>query len=109
MVSKAASQPLPPMTKARVNGVLGRKASAIHLELQSTSHILLQGFRDGLIKVAQNLHSQLWMDAGLADEVIESIRQRKADAALVSHHQVAPNRRQEFSVPAPPIQLIERL
>lgn len=53
----------------------------VHLELQTAADVLLECFRDGLIKVSQDLHGQLRMDARLADKVVERIRQRKANAA----------------------------
>lgn len=52
-----------------------------HLELQARLDVLLQRLGDGLVEVAQDLHRQLRVDALIADEVVERIRQRKADAA----------------------------
>lgn len=53
-----------------------------YLELQSASNILLQCLRYGLIKVTQDFHRQLRVDARVADKVIESVCQSQADAAI---------------------------
>lgn len=56
------------------------RTAHIHLEGQTALDVLLQRLGDGLIKVAQDLHRQLRVDALLADEVVESIRQSETDA-----------------------------
>lgn len=62
--------------------VPGREARRrLYLELQATLDILLQRLCDGLVKVAQNLHRQLRVDALIADEVVERVRQSEPDAA----------------------------
>jgi hypothetical protein len=80
----------------------------IHLELQAAPDILLQRLSDGLVKVAQNLHRQLWVNAGLADEIIERIGQSEPDAAVISQG-VSAVGQSDVSVPAPAIELVERL
>lgn len=55
-----------------------------HLKCQSRLDFLGQHFSDTPVEVRQNLHGQLWLDAPLADEVVECIGQRHADAAYVS-------------------------
>lgn len=52
-----------------------------NLELQPTLDILLQCLGNGLVKIAENLHSKLRVDALLADQVVERVRQSEPDAA----------------------------
>lgn len=54
------------------------------LKLQPGLDVLLERFRDRLIEIAQNLHRQLWVDAFIADEIVESIGKSQADAVKVS-------------------------
>lgn len=54
--------------------------SPTHLELESRLDVLLERFRDGLVKVAQDLHGELRVDALIADEVVERVGQSEADA-----------------------------
>ena len=42
-------------------------AVGVYLELQTTLDVLLQRLGDGLVKVAEDLHRQLRVDALLAD------------------------------------------
>ena len=51
-----------------------------YLEGQPRLHLLRQGLGDATIKVRQDLHRQLGLDATLADEIIEGICERHADA-----------------------------
>jgi hypothetical protein len=53
-----------------------------YLELQPALYVLLQRFRDGLVKVAQNLHRKLRVYALLADQVVERVRQSEPYAVL---------------------------
>lgn len=82
-------------------------AASSYLELQSASHVLLQRLSDGLIKIAQNLHRQLRVDARIADEVIESVCQSQADAAFVSPSYM--ERGRASVLPAISVQLVEGL
>lgn len=50
------------------------------LELQPTLDVFLQRLGDGLIEVAEDLHGELRVDAFIADEIIEGIRQSEPDA-----------------------------
>lgn len=59
-----------------------------HLELKTSLNILLQRLGDGLIKVAQNLHSKLGVDTLITDEIIEGIRQSETDT-VVNHVSLA--------------------
>jgi hypothetical protein len=59
-----------------------------HLELKTGLDILLQRLGDGLIKVAQNLHGKLRVDALITDEIIEGIRQSETDT-VVNHVSLA--------------------
>lgn len=60
----------------------GRSSYLTHLELESRLDVLLERFRDGLVKVAQDLHGELRVDALVADEVVERVRQSEADATV---------------------------
>lgn len=51
-----------------------------HLELKSGLDVLVQAFGDGLIKVSEDLHRQLRIDARATNQVVERIGQRKANA-----------------------------
>jgi len=51
------------------------------LERQPCLHLIRQNLCDAAIEVRQDLHRQLGLDATLADQVIESVRERHADAA----------------------------
>lgn len=51
------------------------------LELKSSFYVLLESLSDGLVKIAQNLHSKLRVDALVADEIIKGICQSEANAA----------------------------
>lgn len=53
-----------------------------HLELKSGLDVLVQALGDGLVKVSQDLHRQLRVDARAADQVVECIGQRKPDARI---------------------------
>lgn len=55
-------------------------SDAIHLEGQPILDVLLQRLGDGLVEVAQDLHRQLRVDTLVADEIVERVRQGKADA-----------------------------
>ncbi|KND87877.1 hypothetical protein TOPH_07523 [Tolypocladium ophioglossoides CBS 100239] len=67
--------------------------SSTNLELQAALDVLLQRLRDRLVEVAQDLHRQLRVDALIANEVVERVRQsepdaraaRPASASLTSH------------------------
>lgn len=72
-----------------------------HLELESRLDVLLERFRDGLVKVAQDLHGELRVDALIADEVVERVGQSEADAArqvslAVAKQRIATRRRTCF-------------
>ena len=51
-----------------------------YLERQSRLHLVCQHLRNAAIKVRQDLHRKLWLDATLADQVVEGVRQSHADA-----------------------------
>jgi len=51
------------------------------LERQPRLDLFSQNLSDTAIKVRQYLHGQLWLDAPIADQVIEGVRQSHADAA----------------------------
>lgn len=57
----------------------GRKEGT-DLELQPTLDVFLQRLGDGLVKIAEDLHGELRVDAFIADEIIEGIRQSEPDA-----------------------------
>lgn len=61
-----------------------------YLELQTVLDVLLQGFGDGLVEVAEDLHRQLRVYALLADEVIERVRQSEADTAVMLGQRTPP-------------------
>jgi len=51
------------------------------LERQPSLHLIRQNLRNTAIEVRQDLHRQLGLDATLADQVVEGVRERHADAA----------------------------
>ncbi len=51
-----------------------------YLECQSGPHLLCQHLRDTTVKVRQDLHRQLRLDATLADQVVKGVCQSHADA-----------------------------
>lgn len=60
--------------------------STTNLERQSRLHLIGQHFRNRAIEVREDLHRQLRLDATLADEVVERVRQRHADARQPSQY-----------------------
>ena len=60
----------------------------IYLESQARANLLLQNLRDRSVKVGQDLHRQLRVDAVLRDQVIESVCEGSSHAvtfAQMSH------------------------
>lgn len=57
-----------------------RQGRSIHLERQPRLDLVLQRLSDGAIKVGEDLHRQLRVDAVLADEIVKGVSQRIADA-----------------------------
>jgi hypothetical protein len=55
-------------------------SQAAYLERQSSLNLVSQYLRDAAIKVRQDLHRQLGLDATFADQVVERVRERHADA-----------------------------
>ena len=55
-----------------------------YLEREPRLDLLPQRLGDATIEVRQDLHRQLRLDAALADQVIESVGQRHADAKVNS-------------------------
>jgi len=55
-------------------------ASKPYLERQARLNLLSKHLRDTPIEVRQDLHRKLRLDATLADQVVERIRERHADA-----------------------------
>ncbi len=53
-----------------------------HLERQPSLDLVLKRLGDGAIEVGQDLHRQLGIDAVIADEIVQRVSQREADAAL---------------------------
>lgn len=58
-----------------------RQSIRIHLERQARPDLFLQDLGNRSVKVRQDLHGQLGIDAVLGDQVIEGVRQGGADAA----------------------------
>jgi hypothetical protein len=56
--------------------------TCMYLERQSRLHLVSQYLCDTAIKVRQDLHRELRFDAPLADQVIEGVRERHADARI---------------------------
>lgn len=56
----------------------------MYLEGQPRLHLLSQHLRNTSIEVRQDLHRQLGLDSPLADQVIEGVRERHADARGIS-------------------------
>jgi hypothetical protein len=78
--------------------------------------VLLQRLGNGLVEVAQDLHRQLRVDTLITDEVVERVRQGKADAifealrpAAFSYSSSMTEEVWDSAVPAPTVQLVERL
>ena len=57
-----------------------RLAELKYLERQPGLHLLRQNLSDAAIEVRKDLHRKLRFDAPLADQVIEGVRKRHADA-----------------------------
>lgn len=57
-------------------------AKPTDLETQACLDVLLQRLGDGLVKVTQDLHSQLRVDPLVTDEIIKGICQSHADTAF---------------------------
>jgi hypothetical protein len=57
---------------------------AYYLERQARLHLLSQHLCDTAIEVRQDLHRELGLDATLADQVVEGVRERHADAKGLS-------------------------
>lgn len=53
----------------------------VTLERQPRLHLLSQHLCNTAIEVRQDLHRELGLDAALADQVVEGVRERHADAA----------------------------
>jgi hypothetical protein len=51
-----------------------------YLKRQPSLHLIRQHLRNTAIEVRQDLHRQLGLDATLADQVVEGVRERHADA-----------------------------
>jgi hypothetical protein len=85
----------------------------IHLELQPVLHVLLKRLSDRLVKGAKDLHGQLRVDALAFDEIVECIRQSEPDAEsarlVMITLSVVGSREERRQVPAPTVQLVERL
>ena len=56
----------------------------MYFERQPRLHLISQHLRDTAIKVRQDLHRELGLDATLADQVVEGVRERHADAKGLS-------------------------
>ena len=56
----------------------------MYLERQARLHLFGQHLCDTAIEVRQDLHRELGLDATLADQVVEGIRERHADATGLS-------------------------
>jgi hypothetical protein len=54
-----------------------------HLECQAGLDLLLESLGNGLVKVGQDLHGQLRVDALSADQVVEHVHECEADAVRV--------------------------
>jgi hypothetical protein len=52
----------------------------MYLERQPRLHLIRQHFCNAAIKVRKDLHRKLGLDATLADQVVEGVRQSHADA-----------------------------
>lgn len=50
-----------------------------HLKSQTSLDLILQHVCDRAIEVGENLHRQLWVDAGIRNEIIESVRQGRPE------------------------------
>lgn len=95
------------------------KQNSTDLERQPGFDILLERFRNRLIKVAQDLHRELRVDALVADEVIERVGQGEPDT--ITPRKGAPMSASNslcrlavwslggLIVPAPTVELVERL
>ncbi len=59
-----------------------------YLESEPGPDLLGQNLGDDLVKGGQDLHSQLWLDAALVDQVVKRIREGQAETseAIVSPH-----------------------
>lgn len=65
-------------------GIYTKTLSSIHLKGQAGLDLLLKNLRNRAVKVGEDLHGELGIDAMLGDEVIEGICQSGADAAAKS-------------------------
>lgn len=90
-----------------------RSRNASYLERQPRAHVGLQHLGNGAIKVCQDLHRQLGVDAVLRDQVIEGIRQGSANATQEASHQSTGNKNRwqgaGSAVPATAVELVEVL
>ena len=55
-----------------------------HLEGESALNLLCEHIGNGLVKVGENLHGELWLDAALGDEIVKCVCKGAAQAATVS-------------------------
>jgi hypothetical protein len=85
-----------------------------YLERQPRLHLLSQHLGDAAVEIRQDLHRQLWLDAPLADQIVERVGQRHPDArARISVSTGAEfksrTQRQKGTVPAPAVELVKGL
>ena len=59
------------------------KLDNAHLKCQACLDLLLERLGDGLVEVGQDLHGQLGIDALGADQIVEHVHEREADAIVV--------------------------
>lgn len=81
----------------------------MYLERQPRLHLLSQHLCDTAIEVRQDLHRELGLDAALADQVIEGVRKRHADAKGLCQYRIAKWLVEQGTVPATAIELVKGL
>lgn len=62
---------------------MGRSPASPYLERQPGLDLLLEDVCDRAIEVGEDLHRQLRVDAVVCDQIIERIRERRAEAEEV--------------------------
>lgn len=62
--------------------VNGRRSRKTNLETHPRLDLLRQHLLHDPVKVAQDLHGQLWLDVALVDKIVDCVHQRRADPEM---------------------------
>lgn len=55
------------------------QTSSMYLESQPSANLVRENLRDNAVIVGEDLHSQLWLDPTLVDQIIERVGEREPE------------------------------